>query len=149
MIVKLGNPSPREFVDGKFVDLPGPAVTTISVDPYTNEEGNLHPGYIVGTDVTSILRKMAQNPGPMKPGMGGNELIIDIFGEWSKHSNGAPSFFAVVEGAPYPEDVVEDLVRFVCEYWECPAGVPGDLEATHYTQDGSTVFAPGESPEGV
>lgn len=146
MIVLFGNQQPHELVENVLQGLPGPAVTTFAIDPTQLEDGTLTPGYIMGTDVVSILREMAQNPGPVKRNMGGNELLQDLIGLWEQHSNVAPAWISIVDAAPYDSALAEDCERCVAEYWGCDRGVPGDVEDTHYTQLGNDVFPPGVAP---
>lgn len=145
MIVEYGNSAPHELIGGEATPLPGPLVTRFSIDPNTDDEGRLHPGYIMGTDATEMLRHFAQNPGPVKH-LGGNELLQDLIGMWDQHSTAAPTFVALVDASPYPEDLAKDAIRCIAEYWGCPNGAPADLEATHYTEYGRTVYPPGEKP---
>lgn len=146
MIVEFGNPSPIEFVEGTLVNLPGPSVTSIIINPNQGEDGVLRPGYIVGTDANEILRHVVQNPGPLKH-LGGNELLQDVLGDWDRHCSGAPSWVSVKEATPYPAEVAEDFERCVSEYWNIPRGAPEDLEDTHFTQYGRALYAPGSAPE--
>lgn len=146
MIVELGNANPIENVDDEVKTLAGPAVTTFTINPAPVEDGFL-PGYKTGTIVNDILRIFAQYPGPMKPGMGGNEILVDIIGSWNRHSSSVPTWVNVKDPTPFPTDVAEDLERFIAEYFNIPRGAPEDLEGSHYTQYGSTLYAPGEAPE--
>lgn len=146
MIVQFGNAAPHEMVEGVLVGLVGPAVTTFEISPGNDGDGNLTPGYIMGTDATEVLRHMAQNPGPVKH-LGGNELLQDLLGLWEQHSAQAPTWVAITDPTPYPEDLAADAERCVADYWGCARGVPADVEATHVTEYDHQVYQPGESPE--
>lgn len=146
MIVQFGNAAPHEQVEGEIKGIDGKAVTTFEISPGNDGEGNLTPGYIMGTDAMEVLRHIAQNPGPVKH-MGGNELLQDLIGLWEQHSAKAPEWISIVDPSPYPADLAEDCERCVAEYWGCDRGVPADVEETHITQYGNRVYQPGEKPD--
>lgn len=146
LIIEFGNTAAHHFVEDEKLALDGLRQTRFSITPQLNEDGTInHPNYTVGTSAVDILRHFAQNPGPVKH-MGGNELVQDVIGLWERHSDAAPAWVSVVDPGPYPPDDMEDLERFIAEYWGCERGVPDDVEDTHYTQYGDQLFAPGEAP---
>lgn len=143
----MGLPNPHEIVNGQPVPLPGPTVTVVSVDDTKNEDGTYVAGYVTGTDAGTVAKHLAQNIGPVTH-MPGNGLILDIVrGAMPYHSERPPAWVSVDAQDRDPKNA-KDLERFLADFYDCDRGKPADVEATHYTQTGNVVYAPGESPEG-
>lgn len=143
MLVEIGNPNPTEPNPDATPGAPlqGPLVTSMPVPDgiYTFTEGD--PG-----DVAEEVRAgIAVHANPIMSHAPDHELIVHIVQSWDAgHSTGGPSFVAV--SGPDP-DLAAAVEAALAAYWSCPAGLPDDLEETHWTQYGTEVFPPGTAPE--
>lgn len=116
MRVLLGNEAP--------LDAPGPSISYSDVRDLS--------GYIVGSDALAVKDHLFDNPGVVThlPGMG---VILEIVGSWRAVSNKKPLWVAAAAEEGEDPAVVDDIERFIADFWRIPRGTPDDLEATHYT----------------
>lgn len=123
MIVEFGNVAPL----AAGTEHGEPCVTTFRIPDGVGDDEAL-----AIANATDIMRHLAQNPSITRlPGLEG---FLDIQKIWANESAKAPSWV-------WSDN--RDMERLCSDYWDCPRGRPGDVEATHHTVSGP----PGVGPE--
>lgn len=156
MLIELGNPAPQQALknttgepcpccgDARYLHAPleDQRVT------YVRMPGEAYP-LEPGADVRDIALHIARNPDKTNlPGLEPLLSVVHPSGAWNQHVQGAgtPSWVRC-SGPSQWDGYNEELERLISEYYGIPRGAPDDLEATHWTQYGSTAYAPGVSPD--
>ena len=134
MLVQLGNRNRLNAVDG------APAVTYASIpDSYSLAEGM--DAVAFRSHLESALRRPGSSAGVTS--LPDHEALLAVThpgGIWHAHS---------LPGLKGPEDPSwvwsdnPEMQRFLSEFYQCPAGIPGDVEDTHWTQYGARPCPPG------
>jgi hypothetical protein len=139
MRILVGNVAPLDG-NAQPVDLGAPCVTDIVI-PDTeveNEDGTTRRIYTLepGMDINELARHLLANPDITR--LPNHSAIVTILhsqsGLWNKHSNQPPAWVWSDE----PE-----MERLLSEFWQCPTGIPEDVEMTHHTMNGPPGVGPG------
>lgn len=129
MLLQLGNVAPID--DGSAITN-GPCVTYANLHDYA-----YHSNTIVDDVKTGLYDAVTGNDGITS--MPGNESLLALThpgGIWATHSQANPSWV-------WSDDsVFADLLG---SFYNCPVGIPVNLESTHYTLAGPPGVYPGDA----
>lgn len=146
MIILLGNPKPHHVKDGERIPLPGPVQHEIEIPP---GQYSLEPG----ADVRDLTQHLFRNRTVTK--LPDHELFVHVVasaspevgflgGAWGSGNHGSedPTWVSCIAQTAEEVDQAAELERLLSEFWECPRGVPDDVEDTHHTFNGPPGVGP-------
>lgn len=125
----------------------GPGIAVTGITDAVNDDGSYIVGYIVGTDAAEIRDHLFDHQGPASH-LPGNEAILDVFHTLRPHlADGDRPLWVHIEPQARNTSSADDFERFLADFYRCARGIPDDVEQTHHTLHGNTVYPPGTSPE--
>lgn len=168
ILVELGNARPHEKLGGVLTPLRvnGPAVSYLNIPAGPDAAGNelysfpdVHDDSLFPEEIASALAGIPDGDSKRKV----RRLLIDGHLNHPSGVKGLPNHAAAVavihpggfwNEVSLPADDPTwvwsnnaELQKFLAEYYGCAEGRPADLEDTHYTQYGASVFPPGAIPD--
>lgn len=143
MQVLLGNADPT-LPAGETRD--APCVTYINIPSGAEHYPEGHHGYVqvvdpefTGDHLRAHLADALLDADGRVTHLPGHEPVLAVaspFGHWRQNAKIGTKPLWV-----WSDD--DEVERILSEYWKCPRGVPGDVEATHHTLGGAPGLFPG------
>lgn len=120
MHVRLGVPVAQEHGEPAVYDQP----------IHTGEGGH---DVTVGADVNAMALHLARNTGPVTH-LPGNEAFVNVVQTFRLLADGRPATWASVKPTDGEDPAIaEDFERQLASFYECPRGIPDNVEETHWT----------------
>lgn len=133
MLVRFGNQAPLR--DGEAVELDAPTVTTVN---FLREDAGFTPGITV-KEVTDHLADAITR----RDGITSLEGHADLTSLIHPLNGTVRTMCATKPTWVWSDN--PDLAEFLGQWYDCPVGIPGDVENTHHTEAGPPGVHPGDN----